>query len=264
MTKDQLLENLANYGYPLLKPVDKPEEVLTALLDQDDARLLEGFPVVFLNMLKEQDKAKWEMDGWQAKGLSDRAKARLPYLLALSAHLFKLYKMEANYERRALNILTKLNKGTEVLSRVAEAFEKSESVNFDGFEFLPERFEKAFQTYVLQPSNDPAVEKKKHALEISLLSDEQGEMLKQYGVWQNKKFMGREFEGTLRMTVVINPDGDISRNLPMGRIVWGSQKRSRRQDHFPNDNGAKANGGRRATPPSWEQSRRSFLLILLF
>jgi len=172
MTKDQLLENLANYGYPLLKPVDKPEEVLTALLDQDDARLLEGFPVVFLNMLKEQDKAKWEMDGWQAKGLSDRAKARLPYLLALSAHLFKLYKMEANYERRALNILTKLNKGTEVLSRVAEAFEKSESVNFDGFEFLPERFEKAFQTYVLQPSNDPAVEKKKHALEQELLLSE--------------------------------------------------------------------------------------------
>ena len=172
MTKDQLLENLANYGYPLLKPVDKPEEVLTALLDQDDARLLEGFPVVFLNMLKEQDQSKWEKDGWQAKGLSDRAKARLPYLLALSAHLFKLYKMEANYERRALNILTKLNKGTEVLSRVAEAFEKSESVNFDGFEFLPERFEKAFQTYVLQASNDPAAEKKRHALEQELLLSE--------------------------------------------------------------------------------------------
>ena len=172
MTKDQLLENLANYGYPLLKPVDKPEDVLTALLDQDDARLLEGFPVVFLNMLKEQDKAKWEKDGWQAKELSDRAKARLPYLLALSAHLFKLCKMEANYERRTLNILTKLNKGTEVLSRVAEAFEKSESVNFDGFEFLPERFEKAFQTYVLQASNDPAVEKKRHVLEQELLLSE--------------------------------------------------------------------------------------------
>lgn len=172
MTNDQLLENLANYGYPLLKPVDKPEEVLTALLEQDDVRLLEGFPVVFLNMLKEQEQSKWEMDGWQAKGLSNKAAARLPYLLAFCALLFKLYKMEANYERRTSNILTRLDKGTEVLNRVTEAFEKSEPVAFDGFELSTERFEKAFQTYVLQSSNDPAVEKKRHAFEQELLLSE--------------------------------------------------------------------------------------------
>lgn len=172
MTKDKLLENLANYGYSLLKPVDKPEEVLTALLEQDDARLLEGFPVVFLNMLKEQDQSKWEKDDSHAKGLSNKAAARLPYLLAFSVLLFKLYKMEANYERRALNILAQLNKGTEVLKRVAEAFEKSESVSFEGFNFSTERFRNVFQTYVLQASNDPAADKKRHALEQELLLSE--------------------------------------------------------------------------------------------
>ena len=51
---------------------------------------------------------------------------------------------------------------------------------------------------------------KKQALEISLLSDEQGEMLKQYGVWQNKKFMGREFLGIARTTYLIDPQGLIA------------------------------------------------------
>ncbi len=51
---------------------------------------------------------------------------------------------------------------------------------------------------------------KKHQLQITLLSDEQGEMLQQYGVWQNKKFMGREFQGIVRTTYLIDPQGLIA------------------------------------------------------
>ena len=52
------------------------------------------------------------------------------------------------------------------------------------------------------------IEKKK--LGITLLSDEEKEVCEAYGVWQLKKFMGREYMGVVRSTFVINPDGKIA------------------------------------------------------
>lgn len=49
----------------------------------------------------------------------------------------------------------------------------------------------------------------KHALTFPLLSDESKEMIKAYGAWGEKKFMGRTFEGVLRKTVLIGKDGTI-------------------------------------------------------
>lgn len=49
----------------------------------------------------------------------------------------------------------------------------------------------------------------KHMLNFTLLSDESHEMIEAYGAWGLKKFMGREYEGIKRNTVVINPDGMI-------------------------------------------------------
>ena len=42
-----------------------------------------------------------------------------------------------------------------------------------------------------------------------LLCDEDHEMLKTYGVWGKKKFMGREYMGISRMTYVIDEEGII-------------------------------------------------------
>lgn len=50
----------------------------------------------------------------------------------------------------------------------------------------------------------------KQKLKITLLSDESREMLKKYGVWGKKKFMGREYEGVLRTTFLIDPKGKIA------------------------------------------------------
>lgn len=49
----------------------------------------------------------------------------------------------------------------------------------------------------------------KYHLPFPLLSDEEKVVHKAYNAWGMKKFMGREFEGTLRNTYLINPDGDI-------------------------------------------------------
>ena len=50
---------------------------------------------------------------------------------------------------------------------------------------------------------------KKHNLEISLLSDPEHKIAEAYGVWQLKKFMGKEYMGIVRSTFLIDPDGKI-------------------------------------------------------
>lgn len=51
--------------------------------------------------------------------------------------------------------------------------------------------------------------KNKFSLPFTLLADEGHQIADAYGVWGPKKFMGREYEGILRTTFLIGPDGNI-------------------------------------------------------
>ena len=51
--------------------------------------------------------------------------------------------------------------------------------------------------------------KKKFQLQFPLLADEEHKVCDLYGVWGPKKFMGREYEGVLRTTFLIDGDGNI-------------------------------------------------------
>lgn len=51
----------------------------------------------------------------------------------------------------------------------------------------------------------------KYELPFTLLSDEAKEMVNAYGVWAKKKFMGREYMGTMRMSFLIDPKGKIAK-----------------------------------------------------
>jgi peroxiredoxin Q/BCP len=51
----------------------------------------------------------------------------------------------------------------------------------------------------------------KQKLNFVLLSDPDKKIHEAYGVWGRKKFMGREFMGTLRTTFVIGPDGQLKK-----------------------------------------------------
>ena len=68
---------------------------------------------------------------------------------------------------------------------------------------------------VLGVSADPVKRheafKEKYNLPFTLLSDEGKKMLKAYGVWKKKKFMGREFMGIVRTTLIIGKDGKIQK-----------------------------------------------------
>jgi peroxiredoxin Q/BCP len=52
--------------------------------------------------------------------------------------------------------------------------------------------------------------KTKFDLPFTLLADEGHQVCDAYGVWGPKKFMGREYEGVLRTTYLIDKDGVIS------------------------------------------------------
>ncbi len=51
--------------------------------------------------------------------------------------------------------------------------------------------------------------KEKYDLPFPLLADTEKEVCRLYEVWGPKKFMGREYEGVLRTTYLISPEGQI-------------------------------------------------------
>lgn len=50
---------------------------------------------------------------------------------------------------------------------------------------------------------------KKYNLPFMLLADTQKEVVKKYGVWGPKKFMGREYDGIHRTSFLVAPEGTI-------------------------------------------------------
>src|SRR5690606_19504402 len=49
----------------------------------------------------------------------------------------------------------------------------------------------------------------KYNLPFNLLADTEKEIINAFGVWGPKKFMGREFDGILRTTFVVDEKGKI-------------------------------------------------------
>lgn len=51
----------------------------------------------------------------------------------------------------------------------------------------------------------------KYNLNFPVLSDTDKTIIKKYKAWGEKKFMGRVFEGTLRISYLIDPSGEINK-----------------------------------------------------
>ena len=86
------------------------------------------------------------------------------------------------------------------------------------------KYKKDFEdnnTIILGVSKDNCSSHKKFIenknLNITLISDTDKEIHEKYGVWRLKKFMGREFLGTIRSTFLIDADGKIKK-------IWDNVK----------------------------------------
>lgn len=51
----------------------------------------------------------------------------------------------------------------------------------------------------------------KYSLPFKLIADEDKEVIKAYGVWGLKKFMGKEYDGIHRTTFVVGTDGKLEK-----------------------------------------------------
>ena len=58
----------------------------------------------------------------------------------------------------------------------------------------------------------------KKDLKITLLSDEDKALCSLLGVWQLKKFMGKEYMGVVRSTFLIDPEGKVAAVWPKVRV----------------------------------------------
>ena len=58
----------------------------------------------------------------------------------------------------------------------------------------------------------------KQELTLPLLSDENGTVCEDYGVWAEKKMYGKTFMGIVRSTVLIDSTGKISRTWPKVKV----------------------------------------------
>ncbi|MDK2885713.1 MAG: thioredoxin-dependent peroxiredoxin [Thermosipho sp. (in: thermotogales)] len=88
------------------------------------------------------------------------------------------------------------------------------------FSEYKEEFEKESAVIIGISKDSPEKHKKfieKHNLKILLLSDENHEVHELYGAWGKKKNYGREYFGTIRTTILIDPDGNI-------KYVWNNVK----------------------------------------
>jgi len=78
-------------------------------------------------------------------------------------------------------------------------------------ELLPEFEKLGFQ--VIGVSKDSVKShrrfKEKHGLKVKLLSDPEAKLIRALGAWGKKKSYGREYEGVIRSTFILNPDGEI-------------------------------------------------------
>ncbi|MDZ7848627.1 MAG: thioredoxin-dependent thiol peroxidase [Owenweeksia sp.] len=64
----------------------------------------------------------------------------------------------------------------------------------------------------------------KHDLPFTLIADTDKEVIKAYGVWGKKKFMGREFDGIHRETFVIDENGKIDQVITKVKNKEASQQ----------------------------------------
>lgn len=54
----------------------------------------------------------------------------------------------------------------------------------------------------------------KYNLKFPLLADESVETIEAYGAWGPKSMFGRDYDGIIRMTVLIDPQGEIVKTYP--------------------------------------------------
>ncbi len=79
----------------------------------------------------------------------------------------------------------------------------------DGYALLQEKGYQIFGVSEDSPKKQLAF-KEKYEFQYPLLADTEHQLIKGFGVWGPKKFMGKEYDGLHRTTFVVNEEGIIT------------------------------------------------------
>lgn len=175
MKKDNLSDDLAYYGFPLLGAHERraPEEVLENLAKQEDPRLWEAFPVVLAHVLKEKRQLLWERRTWKpGSRFSGKALKRFTGLLALSALLLRNFGWGKPDEARVFKLVGQCQDGPAVLKKLEGPFSRSEDFELNGVRLSSRRYAENFRNYMFQRSADRKTQDKQQTLGLELLLSE--------------------------------------------------------------------------------------------
>jgi len=117
---------------------------------QDDGRLLEGFPVVLVNAMKEYETLEWELAAWKPAGaFPGPVKNRWVSFMALSLMLCRLFGLPGALESRVHKLLKKCPEGEKSLRDLENSFSSNGPLRTSGLELSAERLKNSFRNYVV-------------------------------------------------------------------------------------------------------------------
>ena len=176
VTRTQLLEGLARYGYSFRRPAPLPagEALLEQLVDQKDPRLLEAFPAVFLALLEEKEVLEWESSYRPPfRKLPSAQRGRLIVLLAFSYLLFELFGLSQPHLRRTAKALSTFSDWKKEVESLRPSFQASGEASLgEGVRLSVDRMKTQFRQYALLKPPAEAAQKRREELEMELLLSE--------------------------------------------------------------------------------------------
>jgi peroxiredoxin Q/BCP len=89
----------------------------------------------------------------------------------------------------------------------------------------------------------------KHELGVRLVTDADKSVMRAYGAWGKKVLYGNEFEGIIRSTVLIAPDGKVAHHWPTVKAAGHAQQVRARLAELAGGGVAAAPGGKTKSKP---------------
>lgn len=147
LEKELMLRDAANYGYQLFQPESQnPTKFLQRMLQDDDARILEGFPVVLTNVLLNNPNLDLKA---VETGLPSPLQRRFRMLAALT-YLFLFWVSESDKAKLALSKYLK-NREPALIENVQDKLRNQGKVSVGNNVVLDaERLEKTYRNYVVR------------------------------------------------------------------------------------------------------------------
>lgn len=214
-----LYRDLEDWGYSLLRPQDTadPANLLKEIAQVEDARLLEGFPVVLSSWLLKKPDVAPPLAEIEEGIASAGDKKRFRLLVGITWQLMLMLPDASSAREKLRNYLEK--RDPNVTADVRKAFAEGKPLNAGRTKLSPERLQTTFSNYVLaaqKHERERLSERIERAREMAfnealndLFSERQIEIIQKVLAREALTKTEREYYSRVikkRMAAIANPD----------------------------------------------------------